>query len=225
MPEAALDAPCLLPVGEQAAEGFRANAQVGGELALADRQHQAFALATVQAQQVGGQALGGGAGGQPVDLVDLAVETQAEAFQHAHGQWRMALAGLVQRVAAQSEEFAATLAAGVHRVAAVGHEHGRLGDQLTFAEQLEDMLFAVAGEAQHFHAATPHQQEVFGGVAFAEQQFAALGAQRAGRVAQAGHEVLRQVGEEGDGAQQSQAFAAIWRELNICHSWRACGLQ
>ncbi|MCY1534796.1 hypothetical protein D9M68_701780 [compost metagenome] len=107
--------------------------------------------------------------------------------------------------------------AGIHRVTAVRHEHGRFGDQLAVPEQMENPFLAVHGEPQHFDATLFHQQEVLGVIAFMEQQFASLHIMPAKRCEQRCEEGLGKVAEQRVGLQQVHDFELFGRRLNICH--------
>ena len=69
----ATDPAAHAPLGKQTAQRFGADAEVGGQLALAKRQFHTIALVGGQLQQISGQPLGRAAGRQPFNFIDIAV--------------------------------------------------------------------------------------------------------------------------------------------------------
>ena len=170
-----------------------------------------------QAQQVQRQPLLGRAGGQPFHFVDVLVHRRPHQVQHPHAQVRIAQAHVLKRLSGQAQQDGISLAARIHGVAPVGHEHGSECHQVTVPKDTEHTLLAIGAVAKNLHLPTQHQEVVLSHGSLAKQFLSVL----QGHALRVGGQLLqvclRDICEQG-GLPQPLAGGWVCRiRIDICH--------
>ncbi|MNL45788.1 hypothetical protein D3C87_1684630 [compost metagenome] len=100
----------------------------------------------------------------------------------------------------------------------MGHEHGRLGHQLTRLKHPEDAFIPVVAVAHHLRLTALDQQIVARLIAFAKQYLPRRGVQRARVEQELGGHVWRQSAQQRMPSQQCRDGGGRLRHIDICHS-------